>query len=161
MLVASCGGEQVVSVLPARAPSELEAAPQVRVAVDATSAHLPLAVAGASIAYSDVDRAIARAVERALAPAATDLTRRSARKLGLSIELVEAHAESTQGRVLVRLTVRATLRENTGNVYLAQTHAHASASSALPAERGALVVLNCADSIAQQLAGWLAGIDLH
>jgi hypothetical protein len=161
VLVASCGGERVVSVLPTRVPTEAEASPPLRVAVDTTSAHLPLAVSGASVAYGDVDRALARAVERALEPTLSDLTRRNAHKLTLSVELVEAHAEATRDRLIVRLAVRATLRENAGNVYLAQTHAHANASAAVPAEHGAPVVLDCVDSIGLKLAGWLGGMDLR
>jgi hypothetical protein len=159
--VAGCGGPSVVSVLPAQARVEAERASPLRVAVDATSTHLPLTVAGAGVAYGDVDRALARAIEHALEPTTQELARRSAAQLGLAVELVEAHAETSRDRLVVRLAVRATLRENAGNVYLAQTHAHASASAVVPAEHGAQVVLDCTDSIAHQLSGWLAGMDLR
>jgi L-asparaginase II len=161
LLFAGCGGERVISVLPARTAIAAEASPPLRVAVDTTSTHLPLVVSGASIAYGDVDRALARAVEHALDPTLAELARRNARKLDLSVELLEARAEWTQDRVTVRLAVRATLRENAGNVYLAQTHAHASASAAVPAEHGAQVVLDCTDSIGRKLSGWLTGMDLR
>jgi hypothetical protein len=161
VLVASCGGERVISVLPARTATEAEASPPLRVAVDTTSAQLPLAVSGASIAYGDVDQALTCAVERALEPTLRELARRHAQQLGLSVELLEARAASTHDGLIVRLAVRATLRENAGNVYLAQTHAHANASAAVPAERGAQVVLDCTDSIGRQLSGWLAGMDLR
>jgi hypothetical protein len=132
-----------------------------RVAVDATSTHLPLPVSGANVAYGDVDRALAQAIEQALATTTKDLEQRSAKPVGLAVELVEARAEYAHDRLVVRMAVRATLRENSGNVYLAQTHAHASASAVLPPERGAPVVLECADSISHQLSGWLAGMELR
>ena len=160
-LVASCGAPSVVSVLPAQARVEADHAGPLRVTVDATSTHLPLAVAGAGVAYGDVDQALARAIEHALEPTAQELARRNAQKLGLAVELVEARADYSRDRLVVRLAARATLRENAGNVYLAQTHAHSSASAVVPAERGAPVVLDCADSIAHQLSGWLGGMDLR
>ncbi|HEX3777661.1 MAG TPA: hypothetical protein VHV51_24495 [Polyangiaceae bacterium] len=160
-LVIGCGGGSVVSVLPARAPTEAERAPPLRVAVDATSTHLPLAVSGASVSYGDVDRALAQSIEHALSTTKRELAESDAHALGLSIELVDAHAEYTRDRLVVRMGVRATLRQSSGNVYLAQTHAHASASAMTSAERGAPVVLECADSIGRQLSGWLAGMDLH
>jgi hypothetical protein len=160
-LVAGCGGPHVVSVLPARAATEAERSRPVRVSVDTTSTHLPLVVAGADVAYGDVDQALARAVEHALEPTTLELAQKNARPLGLSVELVEARAEYARDRLVVRLAVRATLRESSGNVYLAQTHAHSSASAVVPAERGAGAVLECTDSIGHQLSGWLGGMDLR
>jgi hypothetical protein len=160
-LVVSCNGPSVVSVLPARATVQEDRARPLRIAVDATSTHLPLAVTGAAVAYGDVDRALELAIEHALESTAQDLARRNAQQLGLAVELVEAHAEYSHDRLVVRLAVRATLRENVGNVYLAQTHAHSSASAVLPVERGAKVVLDCTDSIGHQLSGWLGGMDLR
>ncbi len=159
--VVGCGGPSVVSVLPARATYKEDPPRSVHVALDATSTHLPLVVTGTTIAYGDVDQALALAIEHALEPTTEELARRNAKHLELAVELVEAHAEYARDRLLVRLAVRATLRENSGNVYLAQTHAHAGASAVLPAENGARVVLSCADSIAHQLSGWLSGMDLR
>ena len=130
------------------------------VVVDATNTHLPLAISGANVAYGDLDRALARAVEGALARLSGELAARHARRLELAVELVEAHAEYARERLVVRLTVRATLRESSGNVYLAQTHAHASASAVIAPERGATVVSDCDAAIARQLSGWLDGMSL-
>jgi hypothetical protein len=159
--VVGCGGPSVVSVLPARPSAEEDRASPLRVVIDATTTHLPLAVAGANVAYGDVDRALARAVEHALETTSQDLARRNARQLGLAVDLVEAHAEYSHDRLVVRMTVRATLRETLGNVYLAQTHAHSSASAVVAAESGARVVLDCTDSIGHQLSGWLSGMELR
>ncbi len=159
--VVGCGGPSVVSVLPARATQREEPPRSVHVTVDATSTHLPLAVSGTGVAYGDLDQALALAIEQALEPMTAELARRNAKHLGLSVELVEAHAEYARDRLVVHLAARATLRENSGNVYLGQTHAHAGASAVLPAENGGSVVLSCADSIAHQLSGWLSGMDLR
>jgi len=150
----------VVSVLPAAARIEQERPRPLRLAVDTTSSHLPLVVAGAKVAFGDVDRALEQSIERALAASIEDLARRRTRALGLSVELVEARAEYAHDRLIVHLAVRATLRENAGNLYLAQTHAHASSSAVVSAEHGAKVVLDCTDSIGRQLSGWLSGMDL-
>jgi hypothetical protein len=160
-LVVGCGGPSVVSVLSAHASATEDQLTPVRVAVDATSTHLPLVVSGSDIAFGDIDRALARAIEHALEPTTQALARRNAKSLGLTVELVEAHAEYARDRLVVRLAARATLREDAGNVYVAQTHAHASASAVLPAENGAEVVLSCTDSLAHQLSNWLRGMDLR
>jgi len=133
----------------------------VHVSLDASSARLPLDVSGASVAYGDVDRALIESIERATRPLAEELVRRRARPLELTLELVNAHAEYDHGRLLVRLGVRATLRERAGNLYLAQTHARATASAALPAERGSNVVLDATNALGDQLSNWLAGMDLR
>ena len=161
VLVMGCSGSNVVSVLPAQPNIAQQRARPVRVTIDATTTHLPLAVAGANTSYGDVDHAFARAIEHALEATSEELAHRKAQPLGLAVELVEAHAEYSRDRLVVRMAVRATLRENSGNVYVAQTHAHATASAVVPPERGAPVVLDCTDSIADQLSGWLGGLDLR
>lgn len=160
-LVSACSGTRVVSVLSDRAHERSELASPLRVTIDATNAHLPLSVAGANVAYGDVDHALAGSVERATRPLVAELARRNARPLELAIEIVEAHADEEQGRLLVRMSVRATLRERAGNTYVAQTHAHASTSAVVPADHGGKAVLEVTDSLGDKLAGFLAGLDLR
>jgi len=131
------------------------------IALDTSNVHLPLEVSGANVAFGDVDRAVVGSVERATRSVAEDLARRHARPLEMTVELVSAHAEYERGRLLVRLAVRATLRERAGNVYLAQTHARGASSAVIAAERGGKVILETTDALGEQLSGWLAGMDLR
>jgi hypothetical protein len=158
LIVVGCSGPRVISILPAQMTGSQDRASPLSVALDATNTHLPLPITGANIAYGDVDRALAQAIERALVQLSGELAARHARRLELAVELVDAHAEYSRERLVVRLTVRATLRESAGNVYLAQTHAHASASAVIAPERGASVVSDCDAAIARQLSGWLEGM---
>jgi hypothetical protein len=128
-----------------------------RVQVDATSAHLPLAVTGSNAVYTDVDRALDRSVESAVAALAAELGTLRAQQLELFVELVEAQAEYSDATLVVRMVVRATLRDKLGNSYLAQTYARWSASAHVAPEVGAKIVLDCTDAIGSQLSGWLAG----
>ena len=160
-LTSACSGTRIVSVLPEQAQTRAHAAPLLLIRVDATSTQLPLAVAGASIAYGEVDRALAVSVEHATRTLSEELARRHARPLAFTVEIVDAHAEDDRGRLLVRMTVRATLRERAGNAYVAQTHAHANASAAFAPDEGGKAVLEVTDSLGGELAGFLAGLDLR
>jgi hypothetical protein len=157
LIIVGCGGPRVISILPAQVASSEQRASPLSVVVDASNTHLPLPVSGANVAYGDVDRALSRSIEGALVRVSAELAARHARRLELAVELLDAHAEYSRERLVVRLTVRATLRENAGNVYVAQTHARASASAVILPERGASVVSDCDAAIARQLSGWLEG----
>jgi hypothetical protein len=116
-------------------------------------------VSGSHVGYTDVDRLLGRSIVTALAPIETRAAT-GPRRFTLSVELTDARAEYSGGRLVIGLTARATLRDRTGNTYLAQTHAHANASRALPPEHGGTVAVACANAIGEQLAGWLLGFDL-
>jgi hypothetical protein len=161
LLSTSACARSVISVLPAQAMAQ-EAVPQpVSVRVDATTVRLPLVVSGAEVAFSDVDRALSRSVRKAIAAPMSKLTLAPGAHLDLQVEIVEAHAEYSHERLVVGLAARATLRREKGNAYVAQTHAHATASEHGPAAHGATAVLVCTDSIATDLARWLLGLDLR
>jgi hypothetical protein len=151
----------IVSVLPTQASAPLAATQPVSIRVDATTVRLPLVVSGGDVAFSDVDRALSRSVQKAILAPISKLTLAPSTHLDLQIEIVEAHAEYSRERLVVGLAARATLRRERGNAYVAQTHAHATASEHGPSSLGASAVLACTDSIASQLAGWLQGLDLH
>ncbi len=160
-LADACSGTRVVSVLAERPSASIEHMPPLLTTIDASNAHLPLNVSGASVAYGDVDRALADSVERATRSLAEELAQKHARPLELTLEIVDAHAEYERERLLVRLGLRATLRERAGNTYLAQTHVHASAAATVTPERGAKIVLEATDTLGGKLSGWLAGMDLR
>jgi hypothetical protein len=153
----------VVSVLPTQASTG--APPRspgpIAVVLNATAVRLPLVVSGADIAYGDVDRALARSVEQSLQSASPRLTLPPGAHLQLQVEIVDARAEYSSERLVIEMAVRATLRHTKGNAYIAQTHAHSTASAHAPPSRSASAVLACTDSIANQLTGWLLGIEPH
>jgi hypothetical protein len=130
------------------------------VVVEATAVHLPLPVSGANVAYSDVDRALSRSIGEATTEVAKKIAG-AGRSDQLTVELIEAHAEYSVGRLVVSLTTRDTLRARTGNTYIAQTYARGSASGIVSPERGGTVVLRVTDAIGSQLSGFLLGLDLH
>jgi len=153
----------VVSVLPAHGPNAAltAAPPPIAVVLDATTVPLPLGVKGAGVSFGDVDRALLRSVEQAVAAASPRLTLPPGSHLELQVELVDGRAEYSRGQLVVVLAARATLRHRKGNTYVAQTHAHATASAHSPPEHGASAVLACTDKIATDLTGWLLGLELH
>ncbi len=128
-------------------------------AIDVTSVHLPLAVSGANVAYSDVDRALGRSIARETA-GFEGRWGSAGRPLELDVELIEAHAEYAGGRLVVRLTTRSTLRDRAGNRYIAQTYARGSDSATVVVDQGGAVVRSATDAVGRRLAGWLAGLDL-
>lgn len=152
--------ESVISVLPARSLAQHAETP-VTVAVDATSVRLPMRVSGTSVTYGDVDRALSRSIETAIARALPKLRLGSGQRLSLFVEILEARAEYGDGRLVITLDTRATLRRVSGNTYVAQTHAHARHSGHVKVAHGSPVIIACIDSIATQLSGWLLGLDLR
>lgn len=159
-LIAACS-QTVISVLPAQTPRQIRAPVPVEVAVDATGVFMPMHVSGAGVAYSDVDRALARSLESALAAVFPRLSLASDQRLLLRVEILETHAEYAEGRLVVRMATRATLRRVRGNAYIAQTHAHTSHSALVSPQRGSSVVIACTDAISTELSGWLLGLELH
>ena len=155
-----CSSVQLVSVLPSSAatsPTHAEDPLQVR--VDISSVHLPLRVAGTDTAFIDVDRALYAAIETALSTTKSRLVQ-GATTYTLHVELIKARAELASDRVVVGLTVRATLKLKTGNVYIAQTHAHANQSSPYLPSHGADAAIHCANAIGAELQGWVGGLPL-
>jgi hypothetical protein len=146
---ASCGAPSVLSVLPVRhAPEVAPPISPLTVSLNATSVRLPLVVSGASVAYADVDRALHRSIEVATLTVAHQEIRPPGEPLEPHVELVEARADYSRDRLIVELPVRATLRQRAGNTYVAQTHAHSSASAVVAPERGARAVLTARTRLA-------------
>jgi len=149
----------VVSVLSATQGAAAERPMPLHVMVESTAVRLPLPVGGANVAFSGVDRALLRSTERAFSPILSKLG--GARRFEVIVELIEARAEYSGDQMVITLETRATLRATVGNAYIAQTHAHASATASGPPERGQDAVRGATDAIGKQLAGWLLGQDLE
>jgi hypothetical protein len=155
LLTCSACASHSISVLAApNSPAAPGVAP-IRVVIDASSVRLPLRVAGDNVVFSDLDRALERAVDARIAASRDALARRGARPLELLLEIVQVRAENTDGRLLVEVTTRTTLREQVGP-YLAQAHARASASGAAATEHGVLVVRQAVDRVAAKVAEFVA-----
>ena len=109
----------------------------------------PLHVSGASVAYSQLDRALDRAVLRGVHPR-HDHT--------LTVELIAGDARYRDTRLDVSLVARATLRTRSGNAFVAQTQVVCRDGAIIAPEAGAQVVWFCMTRLGQDLGGWLDGI---
>jgi hypothetical protein len=155
-----CAPVHVVSVLsPHERRHEDALTSPLTVVIDSASVRLPVAVSGASVAYADVDRVLEDAVFSAVLPA---IARRGGdQRFELFVEIVEVRAEYSGGRLVFELTTRATLRDRNGNAYVAQTHARSRTSRTVPPEGAASEVRTAAETIGNELAGWILGLDVR
>ncbi len=160
-LCVSCAPLHVVSVLPAqRTPGEGAFSAPLTVVTDTRSVHLPLAVAGSTVAYSDLAQALELAVLSQAAPVLG--ARARDRRFELFLELVEARAEYSSAELIIELTVRATLRDRAGNSYVAQSYARSRVARVTTPELGGPGVAGRAcEDVAARVAGWLAGLELE
>jgi hypothetical protein len=147
------------SALAQRTPAN--AAQKLRILVETSSVRLPLVVRGSNVYLTDIDRALEASIGNAVISIKRDLATRNTQSYVLFVEIIEAYADYSAGVLTVRLATRVTLREKLGNRYVAQTHAHASNTAAVPPINGSEVVLKCIDSMGIQLSGWLSGIALN
>jgi hypothetical protein len=113
-----------------------------------TAVREPLAVRGSDVAYDDLDLALGDA----LAAAAREPRFAPFR---ISLEITDAKADFTDGRLSVRLTTRATLRARTDNAYVGQSQHVCSASDATDPGHGAPVVADCLAQLTRDLESWL------
>jgi hypothetical protein len=119
----------------------------------------PLPIDGTSLSYGDVETTLGHAISSAAVPWAD--AHRAQRPEGwqIAVEVINADATYKDGRLLVTLGVRATLRTRSTRTYLAQTQAYCSQGGVVAAERGAPVVFSCMERIGRDLAGWLGQIE--
>ena len=73
------------------------------------------------------------------------------------MELTQADASYADGRMIVTLATRATLRTREGRAYLAQTQVSCREAGMVPAERGAPVIFACMERVGRDLAGCSRG----
>ncbi len=116
----------------------------------------PLPISGERVAVVGLDRELRSAIAVGAAPWSV----RHADGAGwqLTVELVRAEAARQNGRVVVALDVRATLRTHLGRVYLAQTQMHCRQAEVADTKGAAAVFYACTTSLGHDLGGWLAGI---
>jgi hypothetical protein len=109
----------------------------------------PLRAAGSSVAYGQLEAALAQAVLHSVRPRPAHT---------LTVELISAEAEQSQSRLSVALVARATLRAREGNTFVAQTQVVCRTSASVSAEEGGPVVWACMTRLGRDLNGWLSGL---
>jgi hypothetical protein len=119
----------------------------------------PLPVDGSSVTYGDVETALGHAISTAAVPWADGHKQKRPEGWQLSVEMIAADAGFSEGRLIVTLGVRATLRTRLGRTYLAQTQANCRKSGLVPPERGAPVLFACMEGIGRDLTGWLGQVE--
>lgn len=119
------------------------------IAVRTSGAQNPLPVAHSSVAYTDLESALSRAL-------AADLHPRSGQFL--TVELTSTEAEYVAPRLSLGMSVRATLREREGNTFIAQSQAVCRDSGFVAPEQGGHIVWECMTILARDLAGWMRGV---
>ena len=164
-IVAGCGSgsPHIVPLLDAAGvPNTPERTVPLEVVTRSTAVRDPLPLRGTGIVYGDIEAAVGHAVSTATVPWADQHRKhpRAGDGWQLVVELVNADADYSDGRVLFQLDVRATLRARAGNVYLAQTHASCRQGGIVPADKGAPVMYRCMMEVGHDLDGWLDGVDL-
>jgi hypothetical protein len=119
----------------------------------------PLPVDGTLVTYGDIETTLGHAISTAAVPWA-DL-HRAQRPEGwqLFVELTRAEASYREGRLLVALDARATLRTRYGRIFLAQTRVNCRQGGIVAVERGAPVVFTCMEQVGRDLAGWLGQVE--
>jgi hypothetical protein len=124
-----------------------------------TAVRDPLPVEGADMAYSDIEAALGFAVASATSSWASQHVHQHPEGWQLFVEFTAADAKYVDGRLIVAIVARATLRTRVGHVYLAQTQTACSQGGVIPVERGGTVVYACMMRIGRDLTDWLGGID--
>ena len=157
-MILGCSSTQWVSVSSqAGRPMTEIVSPEHRlsVLVDSAEVRLPLHVSGSELAFIDLDRALVLSIERAFETVNLGSSAHTRASFVVLVELLNARAAKSSERLVVELVARVTLRRNPGNLYVAQTHAHARCAGTIDATKGASTVRSCIDSVASQLQGWM------
>jgi hypothetical protein len=115
-----------------------------------TTVREPLQIRGAPEAFIELAPALREAV--------ASVVDGSFSQWRLSLELIEATAESVAGRLIVRMTVRATVRSRADNAYLAQSQQVCSTSGLVEPRDGARVAHACLLELARETGSWLQRI---
>lgn len=120
----------------------------------------PLPIKGSNIVYGEIEPALGFAISSATVPWASTVKPKRTGGFQLLAELVQAYVEYDDGRLMVILNVRATLRARAGNTYIAQVASRCREAAVTPPEKGAPVVYTCMSRIGRDLSGWLGGLEL-
>ncbi len=114
----------------------------------------PLELHHGHVVYSGIDAPLVHSIANAMLPWA----RTTSTAHQLIVELTAADARLIAGRVQVTLAVRATMRERSGNRYVAQTQTHCQEKALFSDGNGAPAFYRCMTRIGGDLAGWAGGI---
>ena len=162
VLGAGCASSPPVSLLDRGLPSTLTPARAIplEVVTRSTAVDDPLPVKGSDVTYADLETALGASISSAAAPWALDHRKHRPSGWQLSVELTQAEAVADDQRLMVTLTVRATLRTREDGVFLGQTQASCREAGLFPADHGAPVVVACMSRVGRDLAGWLNASDV-
>lgn len=153
VLVVACGacGGTLVRVVPDGANSGTTAAsdPTFEVIARVAGIHDPLPVAGSDVKFSDLSTALTQAILRVVKPRHDAV---------LTVELIAGDARYRDTRLSASLVVRATVRTNVGNAFLAQETVVCRDGAIVSPDSGAHVVWSCMTHIGHDLSGWLEGL---
>jgi hypothetical protein len=119
----------------------------------------PLPVDGSGVKFEDVETALGHAISTAAVPWADAHKAKRPEGWQLTVELTQADATYRDGRLVLMMNARATLRTRTDRTFLAQSQASCRTSGIVPPEHGAPVVFSCMDRLGRDLAGWLGQIE--
>ena len=157
-----CGGPRIIPLIEASGIPLTQTPPDsipLEVVTRSTGIREPVPVEGTSISYGDVETSLGHAISSAAVPWAAARRARRPEGYQLTVELTRADASYAEGRMIVTLGTRATLRTREGRTYLAQTQANCRQAGMVPAEGGAPVMFACMERIGRDLAGWLAQVE--
>jgi hypothetical protein len=159
--VAGCASRRVVPLLAsAGIPiTSSHAGIPLEVVTRSTAVRDPLPVAGSPVVYGDFEAALGHAVSSAAVPWVAKNQHRRPGGWQLFVEVIQAEAEHDGARLVVAMSVRATLRARVGGAHLAQTEATCKDAGLVGPERGAPVLYACMTRIGRDLTGWLAAAD--
>jgi hypothetical protein len=162
-LLAGCGGSSsmVPLLTAAGVPVVQPISPEVplEVVTRSTGVRDPLPVEGSSVTFGDVETTLGHAVSSAAVPWAQ--AHRAQRPEGwqITVELTQAEASFRDGRLIIGLNARATLRTRYGRTFLAQSQASCRQGAVVAVEGGAPVVFTCMEHLSRDLAGWLGQVE--
>ena len=132
-----------------------------RVDTRSTAVRDPLRLRGTKVVYGDIETTLGHAIASAAAPwAKSHESEKNKDGWELFVEVTNADANYEDDRIVFSLGVRATLRQRSGNDYLAQTQASCREGGIVPPSKGAPIMYGCMMQIGRTLAGWLDGVDL-
>jgi hypothetical protein len=158
--LAACGCNGAPNLVPLGIPLVETPNVPLEVVTRSDAVRDPLPVRNSDVVYGDIEDAMGHAVSSAAVPWAAAHEKDRPEGWQLTVELVDADAEEQDGgRLIVRLTARATLRTRNGNGYLAQTQTSCNQTGLVTPERGSPVVYNCMARIGRDLSNWLAGVE--
>jgi hypothetical protein len=154
--LAACSPPSLLSLSSERPTTQaLSQSVSLEVVTRGTAVRDPLPVHGARTVVGGLEEALGHAVSTAAAPWASDHGKDGWQ---LTVELIQADARASGGRLTVALNVRATLRTRQGRRYLAQTQAHCRQAAIASPDDGAPVFYGCMTQVGRDLVDWLGGL---